>query len=130
MADSCPAPLAAITTHAELVAAFRARIAGLDVTHEGVDIVVGGLAEGHTVQLEAVRSISLFALLDALGCDLVLVENPAKLAAAEQAAPRLHVEKAPRRLSTTPGRSPARQHRRATFRAFLTIPVQGWAYTS
>jgi hypothetical protein len=88
--------LATIATHADLVAAFRARIVELDVTHLGID-AVSGLADGHTSKLmcgdKGFGPVSLFAMLDALGCDLVLVENPAKLAAAEQAAKRLHVPK-------------------------------------
>jgi hypothetical protein len=88
-------PVATIASYDELVAAFRARLAELQMSHLGTD-VVAGLAAGHVSKLlcgdKRFGLISLGAMLDALGCDLVLVENPAKLTAAQAAAQRLGVE--------------------------------------
>jgi hypothetical protein len=91
-------PIATIASYADLIEAFRARLAELELPYLGAD-AVAGLAEGHTSKLmcqtKGFGRISLGAMLDALGCDLVLVENPAKAARAREAAQRLGVE--PRR---------------------------------
>ena len=89
-------PLATISTYAELMAAFRARADEIEFPRLGLD-AIAGLSDGHASKLlcgtKSFGKVSLFAMLDALGLDLMLVENPTKRAAAAEAARRLGVGK-------------------------------------
>ncbi len=102
-------PIATIATHADLVAAIKARLAELQLPYLGAD-AVAGLASGHTGKLlcglKGFGAISLFALLDMMGCSLVLVEDEAKTARAREAAKRLHVEPRRGKLARRPRQQP------------------------
>jgi hypothetical protein len=78
----CAEPLAVVTSYDELVAAFRARIAELNTTYEGVD-AVAGLADRHTNKLlcglKNYGLVSLGLTLGALGLALVVVSDDEQL---------------------------------------------------
>jgi hypothetical protein len=75
--------LAEIHDYAGLVRALRARAEELDVSRETLD-AVSGLQAGYSgkllAQVKGVGRVSLGPLLGAMGCALVLVEDPEALA--------------------------------------------------
>lgn len=68
-----------ITTLDDLIEALRRRRDELDISHETID-AVSGLQSGYTskvlARMKGLGPVSLPALLGALACGLVLVEDP------------------------------------------------------
>jgi hypothetical protein len=86
--------LATIRTPADLIGALRHRAGELDLSHLSLD-ALAGIPEGLSGKLfcgsKNFGHISLPALLDALGCSLVLIEDPARTEVARQARTRLGI---------------------------------------
>jgi hypothetical protein len=80
-----PAPSAAvarmISSYDDLISAFRERVDGLNISREELDRVAG-LAKGHSgkllgrKQVKRFGSVTLGPMLSAIGCKLILVEDP------------------------------------------------------
>jgi hypothetical protein len=97
-------PLATVRSHGDLIEALRARAAELELSHLATD-ALSGLPSGYTGKLlcgmRGLGDISLPALLDALGVSLVLVEEPAKVEAAQLARARLGIGRRRHTLART-----------------------------
>jgi hypothetical protein len=84
-----PAPSAAvarmISSYDDLISAFRERVDGLNISREELDRVAG-LAKGHSgkllgrKQVKRFGSVTLGPMLGAIGCKLILVEDPEQTA--------------------------------------------------
>jgi hypothetical protein len=84
MGSVAPRALARIEHSEALLAALRARVAELELSHEIVDHLAG-FQSGYCSKLlsdppiRRLGNLSLFLLLQSLGLDLVLIENPQAL---------------------------------------------------
>jgi hypothetical protein len=77
-------PLAVIESYEDLVAAVRSRMVALNITFETLDSA-SGVCAGYSAKLLAGRArrrfgnVSLSAVLGALGCVLVICEDPSAM---------------------------------------------------
>ena len=84
MASTAPRALARVEHSEALLAAIRLQVEALGLSHEMLDHLTG-LASGYSGKLLAnppikrLGNLSLFLILEAIGLDIVLVENPQRL---------------------------------------------------